>query len=293
MNHNEDPTRPEWMSRWSHLKCKYLVFANERFIVYIDEDIDVDWETGEEYIELGPEEQKVENEILNDAATIETVPCDHLHPDIKLKFKRLIGEAIARCLSHDHRNARKMLAVANAYINARNREMARYWYLKASGITAILMLAFGLFVWYYRDGVISVWGDSAFLVFLAVSSGAAGAMLSIALRVGSAVLDSTAGKILHYLEAVSRIAVGGLSGVLVTLAINAGVILPPLLQSDRPLWGMLLVSMAAGASERLASSLIEKINAWQLERPYIRNSQAQQIHGDTNEEASAHNSQSR
>lgn len=262
------PVNSQWMQRWNHLSWKYLVYANDNFVVFIDDEIDVDWETGQEYGNLGSEE----NELLNDAATVETIPCDHLDAYVKLKFKRLVGESIARCLSHDHRNARWMLDAALSYVTARNREKARYWYLKASSIGAALAILMGLIVWFYRDDVILVWGESAFLLFLATSSGASGAFLSISTRLGSAILDSTAGKTLHYMEAVSRIAVGALSGVLVTLAVNSGMFLPPVLKASRPIWGILLVSMAAGASERLAPSLIEKINAWQTTKSHAHSS---------------------
>lgn len=284
-NRESKSMQPDWMQRWNHLKWKYLVYASEDIVVFIDDEIDVDWETGQGYADLAPEQ----NELLNDAATVETVPCDHLDADVKLKFKRLIGESIARCLSHDHRNARRMLDVALSYVNARNREKARYWYLKASSMAAAFSILIGLLVWFYRDGVILTWGESAFLVFLATSSGASGAFLSIATRLGSTILDSTAGKTLHYMEAVSRVAVGALSGVLVMLAVNSGLFLPPVLKASRPIWGLLLVSMAAGASERLAPSLIEKINAWQTTKGHDHNSQSYTSTGNTNDETSTHN----
>jgi hypothetical protein len=74
------------------VKPRHLVREEKLFIVYLDDDLDLEWETKDEY---EPKNEAKFNLVIHDAAFLETAPCDHLGDHVKRDFKRLIGEGIA------------------------------------------------------------------------------------------------------------------------------------------------------------------------------------------------------
>ena len=66
----------------------------EAYIVFIDEDGDVDWETSADYTEPSPGKAIEHRRILNEAALLETTPCEGLAGSVRQHFKRLIAEAL-------------------------------------------------------------------------------------------------------------------------------------------------------------------------------------------------------
>jgi len=249
----------DYADNWTHVKYKYLVHAAENFIVFIDDEIDVDWETSPAYDAVGYADGHRHNAILNDAALLESTPCGDLRDDVRLHFKRLIGEAIVRSLHHDYVSAASMLKAASTYILARSQEKSRFWYLSASfAVTAPVLLA-GTAFWVWRGTLIRALNPGVYWLGLSAVAGSLGALLSVIGRTGKLVFDCSSGKALHYLEGASRICAGALSGVVVGLAVRTGVVLAPLSGGDRAPAVMMLAAFAAGAGERLAPSIISTI----------------------------------
>ena len=178
---------------------------------------------------------------------------------IRLNFKRMVGEAVARSLDHDYKNADQMLSQAESFISARNDEIARSWYLSSSGITSGLLLIVGLALWLTRDWLKLYLGELPFFVIISSIAGAQGALLSVVLRMGKSTVDVLAGKRIHFLEGVFRIIAGTISASIVSLAVYAGVLLPIFSQIQKQNIAMVLAGLIAGASERLVPSLIEKV----------------------------------
>src|SRR5262249_7139043 len=84
--------------------------------------------------------------------------------------------------------------------------------------------------------------------------------LSVILRSRNLNVQPSAGRWLHYFEGSSRIAAGVVSGLIVSLAIKTELILASL-APDQPKSMMILAAMAAGASERFATSIIAQIDS--------------------------------
>jgi hypothetical protein len=102
-------------------------------------------------------------------------------------------------------------------------------------------------------------GDGAFWLLLSSVGGAIGALLSVIQRTGKFTFDCSAGRALHCLEATSRIWAGAISGVLAGLAVRSEVILAVLAHGGRAPAIMMLAAFAAGAGERLATSIIAEV----------------------------------
>ena len=97
----------DYEKQWPNLPVKFLILSTQDFIVFIDHDIDIDWATVDDFV---PNDVKAHNSILNRAALMESRPCDGLSESIRLNFKRMVGEAVARSMEHDYKNAEQMLS---------------------------------------------------------------------------------------------------------------------------------------------------------------------------------------
>lgn len=243
--------------RWPEMDIRFLVLEADTFIVCIDSELDVDWSTNDGFQGLNDETRH--HEILNRTALLESLPIYSLPEQIRLSYKRMLGEAIARSLSDDYPNAIKALDSAEGFINARNGELARFWYLTAGGAYAIIIAIAGLLLWFGRHEVKGLLGNTLFWLAIAAVAGAVGALFSIIMRMGKSSLDCSAGKGLHQLESVSRITAGMISAMLIALAIYADFIFSAFTKFSNKQIVIVLAALIAGASERWAPSLIEHV----------------------------------
>jgi hypothetical protein len=168
--------------KWLHLEWQYLVIATKFYCVFIDKELDIDWSTTPEREARGADDPAQYHQIMGEVSALETAPCDGLGNDVKLHYKRLIGEAISRNFEDQYESARRMLATAEAYYRARSGETSRRWYLIASfKAVAPIVLAGGL-LWLGRPFAMALVGPGAFKVLIAAVAGALGALLSVITR---------------------------------------------------------------------------------------------------------------
>ena len=250
---------------WPHIKPLKLILSTKEYIVFIDQEGDVDWETNPDFDEETLKDPlynlQKQNSILNGEASLEATPTGSFDKPTRLSFKRLLGEAIARSFDYDYEGAEEMLASASQYIRARSEEKSRFWYLSASFLMAAVFLIVGIAFWTFREQVSQVLSPSRTFLALASVAGAMGALLSVIWRSGSLQFDASAGRNLHYLEATSRIWAGALSGFLVASAVKCDLILTAFSRDGNLQGVMMLAAFAAGTSERLAGSIISKFKS--------------------------------
>lgn len=262
-----DKVPQDTKARWPNADINYLILDNGNFVVFIDSDIDVDWETSTAYDENGPKDPKRHNDILNRAAAIECIPNDHQKESIRMHFKRMIGEGVARSLDHDYDNAAKILDNAERYITERNIETARIWQLTSSTATGLACGFIGLvFLWSFRSFFSQNWGETVLFSSLAACAGAVGANLSFIFRIGKTQITSEAVKGLHILESVCRILGGAICGLIVSLLIQLGILIPIFKNTNNTHLAMVTAGFIAGASERWVPSLIAKIESSSAEK---------------------------
>jgi hypothetical protein len=232
-----------------------LILSDTNFIVYLDQDLFVEWSYSTSYGEL-PDEA---GEVLNRVSLLEAIPIGHLSIDQIRTFRRLVGEGVARLLGeHDSRASISVLDKAQSWISARNGEYAKRWYIEGSMVAWGLFSIGALLLWVFRQDTTAFLGRQAFDVLLAAAAGANGTLLSVLLRSGSLTLDASAGKQIHYIDGASRVLAGAMGSVFLALAILSKLFLGPLLTSES-LSLLLVVAMVGGTSERLIPSLISRI----------------------------------
>src|SRR5690348_16299873 len=167
---------------WPNLPIKYLVVAADDYIVFIDHENDIDWQTKDS---LEHQDIDKHNAIINKAVFLESIPCNHFEEKTIINYKRMIGEAYCRCFENDYQNADAMLQYAKQFIQARSAESSRLWYLTASGATTLFFTILGVLIWIFRKTVIAVVGKFAVVLFMSIVAGSQGAFLSVVMRIGN------------------------------------------------------------------------------------------------------------
>jgi hypothetical protein len=254
--------RPRLTEQWKDcadlIRC--LVREDKDYIVFIDDDLQLHWETTTEFdARMASEKTKEKADIvLAKAAVLEFSPYEGLSPEMKVHFKALVGEAIAYAFDGSSSAAENMLADAKQYWIARSQEASRFWYLSASLVVAALFFFAALAFWLDKTAQLASFG-SLYWIIMAAFAGTTGALLSVISRTGKLPFDNSSGRALHYLEAISRIVVGGISGGLIGLAIQTKLlVLFPASEHQHAVMGF--AAFVAGAGERLAPSIISAID---------------------------------
>ena len=252
-------TRGDYFDQWSHHEWEHLVAAKQDFVVHVDKQLDIDWETSVNYDQIEKANSafnsSAKHEILTRGAILEATPCSELPRAIQIQFKRLVGEAYCCCFEFDYDRARKVLKAAEQFIQARSEERARSWYLTASGCSAGILAIVLCIAWAARSFLTELIGLTAFWVGVSVLTGGIGALLSVITRAGRLQIDCSAGRALHNLEGSSRIVAGAISGGLAGLAVLSGILFQSISESHL-MAVVILVATSAGYTERMAPSII-------------------------------------
>ena len=231
-----------------------LIFSTRDFIVYLDDDDYVEWVVTDRYVGWSDKT----GEVLNRVSLLEAVPVSELRQEQVVAFRRLLGEAVARVLDNSNvRTAMDILNKAEEYVNAKNGEVSRRWYLTSAGVSGAVAIMFGLAIWIFRDRVAALAGPGFLNLSLGFAAGGVGALVWVIMRVGKSACDPAAGRKLHYMEAGARIIVGGIGGLLVTLGVMGRVFFPSVQGGELPL--ILLLGLVAGISERFVPNLVRNV----------------------------------
>lgn len=249
-------------------EAKYLIYYSDdnkdgEVGVYVDSELDLDWEADDKYTELFDHAafKDTVSEVLTGMAELE--PIAHSWPaDLKLMAKRVLGEALACAFRKDKKGAHRALRRASMFFATKSRQVSRYWTLQSCLTVGAIAVLFGIVDIAARDFVISLFGRTTYLLSLCFWAGCAGSVLFVGLRLGREQrVDSTAERHLHYLEGCARIVCGGISGVLVGSMVHLGLVLPVFGKSDKEVLAMCAAAMIAGASERLVAGVVTSVES--------------------------------
>ena len=255
-----DTERVDYYELWElDPKEDYLIFATEDFVVWLDKDGDLDWQTDEEYDDVLDEKgfSARISEFKNRAAILKSYPIEHFTPDQRKNFRIMVGEGLARALEMQPESAAQMLDKAAEYGAARNQEIAHGWYVSGAFATAALFFGALLFTLLGKESGILMLGETKYYLGTGSFVGALGALLSVLLRAGKVPLDPSAGPNLHYLEGGMRIVVGVLSAAIIQTTAHIGIAFTIIAQKGHA--GMFVLAFAAGFSEQLAKTIIKRV----------------------------------
>jgi hypothetical protein len=233
-----------------------LIVKTADYIVYLDDELYVEWSCN-----LGTDMVDGNDAVLNRVSMLEAIPVDHLTEQQVFSFRRMVAEGVARLFDKESSSESAMAAlnVAEAWVTARNHEVARLWYLIASGVAAGIVGVVCVLLWLFRNLARAYLSADAFDVAMGGTLGGVGALLSVMQRSRSLDLEPAAGKVLHYMEGAARIIVGSIGAVLMALAFKGDLVLGFASSHEKAPVLLAVISLIAGASERFVPSFIERI----------------------------------
>jgi hypothetical protein len=257
------PPTSESDDPWAGRDIKSLVTSTGEYIVYIDKAINLQWETTAAYDTKSAQAKGYKladhNLVAGEVAILDARARAEFGLATREEALCLLGGAVVCSLEFDYDSAQKSLIRAEEFLRERSREASRFWYLMASALTTLPFLVCALVVWLNLPSALKALGPTVTWMLLSACAGACGALFSVILRSGKLNLDPWAGKGIHHLEGASRIWAGAFSGLIASLAIKAGLLLGAV-AADEKRAVMILAAIAAGSSERLATSIISKID---------------------------------
>lgn len=238
-------------------KIVNIIACEPAFIVYLDEDYRIEWSVTEKYETYS----KLYGEVLNKVAQLEGISeVFDMAKKQKREYRLLLGAAIGRMLEKEKSEViRQALQTADTYLKDRITETARIWYLSASLLVTLSLLLFVLLTWIFQDIFISRFGWLTLEAILAIWMGALGALISVVSRSNKLSVNVSAGRTIHYVEGATRIVFGMLGALLVILAVKGDLLLGVIASSPNSFFALLAVCLAAGASERIAPSIIKQV----------------------------------
>lgn len=244
---------------WKNHKnsCMKIIRITNEYIVHVDKQSNIDWETTEAYDSTKTEVEKIASEkALSHCLIAERKPTGGLSNEAILSFKTIVGEAIVNCLERNYEGTYEILKLADEFRVDRVIEKSREWYLVFTTLITATLIFIALLI---NSKNISVWDE--LLPYINIGAWAvAGACLSIILRSGNLKNASYAGQRLHFIESGCRLIGGFITGQIVYLGIKSGMLFSGLVGNSNSQYMICLLALLAGASERFAPSIITKID---------------------------------
>lgn len=232
-----------------------LVLSSDTYFVYVASDYSIQWTTTDQH-----NASAHFGEVLSRVAILEARSGFIEDQNTLGSVRRQIAEGLARCLGgHQKSDSFALLDEVDHLLTARNKETAWKWYFTAAyKVTGVCTVGLML-LWLTRAHVVANIGQTAFEVSLGILCGAIGALLSATTRARRLVMDANAGQQIHRLEGLSRIGAGLIGALFVALSFEGGLIFGGVQFPGSRLAMLLAFCIAAGASERLVPSLVDKI----------------------------------
>lgn len=223
------------------------------YVVFIDYQNDCDWKDERDHNTIFGEDgrSKFANAIckLNVAHAL---PCNNLSEEEIFIFKKMIGAGYALALNGEFEGIDSLIKDATDYLQLRNKECARKYFLSSSGIVSIVVII----LW----AVANFWLKLPYMDWITgVCMGFLGSFVSIWTRYGKMSLTGLSSKKLHYLEAVSRMFVGAIFALVALFAICSHLLFYEL-DLNYHFEAFALTGFLAGFSERFVPSLMERLS---------------------------------
>lgn len=249
----------DYMKLWPDIEVKFLVLATEDFIVFIDKENDLDWATSEKYDKRGILKKSEFRNIINQVAMEECNTPSYLSAEVRIKFKRLLGEAIASALKENYNLALTTITSSKEYILARNDERIRFDYFISQTLVIFVLSIFLVILWINKNHLTECIGLNLFNIMYASIMGAYGSYFSTLTRLGDIHFDITSGMLIHRSNALIKLILGLFSGMLIFLAFETKTFVAFIKLENSIYLYYSFIGFIAGISERFIPSIISNV----------------------------------
>lgn len=224
-------------------KIKKLIGASEDYIVFLDEEDNVEWSENEM-------EQHDKHGILIARMTdLQELSATLIPKKMLLDLRHQLGTGLARSFEGDVLGAERALSAAEDRLKERIRSLYVFGGLGGSGLAALL----GIFAWVMRGCMGKTIEDLKFAIFTSACAGAIGALVSVLLKKQVPLVSAQPS--LYFFDGALRILLGALAGFVAGLAIKADILLGFIGREES--YVFVLACCLAGVAERFVPNLVE------------------------------------
>lgn len=221
----------------------------EGFIVFLDEEYDIDWvDTRTDY--FSDEEEKVKQQWIAKLDAVHMEPCSNISEEDRLTFKKKLAIGYELVMVKCFGDVQAVIEECYRFVKSRNREVSRSLFLVASTPMAIIAIAVIIL-----DIDVIKWHQAWVTGFC---TGILGAFVSIWTRYGKKSMTGLSSRWLHIAEALCRLLVGAIFALVAIFAVKCGLLLSNI-DVSLIIYTSALIGFVAGFSERFVPSLVEKI----------------------------------
>ena len=221
----------------------------EGFIVFLDEEYDIDWvDTRTDY--FSDEEENVKQQWIAKLDAVHMEPCSNISEEDRLTFKKKLAIGYELVMVKCFGDVQAVIEECYRFVKSRNREVSRSLFLVASAPMAIIAIAVIIL-----DIDVIKWHQAWVTGFC---TGILGAFVSIWTRYGKKSMTGLSSRWLHIAEALCRLLVGAIFALVAIFAVKCGLLLSNI-DVSLMIYTSALIGFVAGFSERFVPSLVEKI----------------------------------
>jgi hypothetical protein len=99
----------ELADKWGLPEKYHLILSDPDFIVYLDEELDIEWQTSPAWDEKYPADPNRHRFLVNRVAELEAAEWDYSDDKRTRNYKRQLAEVLANSFENDYENAEAML----------------------------------------------------------------------------------------------------------------------------------------------------------------------------------------
>ena len=184
----------------------------------------------------------------------------YLSKNMKHDYSCMLGEVVVLAIKNDNEKIKEFIPEIESYIYKRNCEISRKWQLYFCFWILLSFALIGIFIynsnWLTTNIDTSDSGYKKDVLFSAF--GALGATLSILLKSGTVCYDCEAGKMLNFLEVVSKLFASVICSFIIITLYEIDLIFTTLKSIENQAACIIIMCIIAGFSERLVPSIMSK-----------------------------------
>lgn len=229
---------------------KYLIRNSEdNYIVFLDADGELDWETTDN---CDATKEKLFSDTLSELCVLQQDACVlQMDKEMSMQYNRLLGGVLVAALDKNEVSARKLLKKVKIYLQSREYEITRKWFVEnclicLSAATFAFLLLRNQSCCFSKDGIRCLY------------FGIVGGVWSVLQQNGKQKNTCSAGRWMVFLEVISRLIISSASAFIIWKAYQAGVVFANFSSGIGKEAFETCLYIVAGFSERLAPSLIER-----------------------------------